>query len=69
VLALGGPFARHRERDRNDMTRSVAPLVPAADADRFWTRRHGRLNGVTDEIYALRPHAATSGSRAGVRVD
>jgi cytidylate kinase len=39
------------ERDRNDMTRSVAPLVPAADAIVLDSTAMD-ANGVTDEIYA-----------------
>jgi CMP/dCMP kinase len=39
------------ERDRKDMTRSVAPLVPAADAIVLDSTAMD-ANGVTDEIYA-----------------
>jgi cytidylate kinase len=39
------------ERDRKDMTRSVAPLVPAADAIVLDSTAMD-ADGVTDEIYA-----------------
>ncbi len=56
------------ERDRKDMTRSVAPLVPAADAIVLDSTAMD-ADGVTDEIYAhghkLRPVVANR----GIRVD